>query len=398
MADPREKRDSVSKCRVLQIVASSRGGGAELVRCLAKELDQARYESTVIMPDDGGQLSAADFEAIGARCLPFDIAAGFSLSEWWRLRRFVRNSRFDIVHCHGARAALWTRLAAIGPRRPKIVFGVHGLSIVHYRGLKRGLLLGVERLLQTVTDVMLCDSDSERTDVIRYGIALPERTHTIHNGIDLDRLDRGPYQRAAARAALGLGSVQPTLVTVCRLNKPRDIGTLLRAMQLVVAQLPTARLLIVGDGPLRPAIEDQIQTLALGKNVQLLGIVRDVGLVLAAANVFVLSTQGWEGLPLAPLEAMVMRLPVVISDVGGNREAVQDGVTGLVVPPRQPQALADALLRVLQNHSMAQQMGQYGHDRVVRQFSAQRMAAETMSIYDQIWKRRICSPCACSGP
>ncbi|MBC8264034.1 MAG: glycosyltransferase [Anaerolineales bacterium] len=374
----------MSKCRVLQIVASSRGGGAELIRCLVNELDPTRYESTVVMPDDGGQLSAADFEAIGARCLPFDIAAGFSLSEWWRLRRFVRSGRFDVVHCHGARAALWVRLAAVGPRRPKIVFGVHGLSIVHYRGLKRVLLLGIERLLQVVTDITLCDSDSERADVIRYGIAPPEHTHTIHNGIDLNRLDRGSYERAAARAALGLDFAQPTLVTVCRLNKPRDFDTLLRAMQAVVAQFPTVRLLIVGDGPLRPAIEDQIQTLALGDNVWLLGIVRDVGQALAAADVFVLSTQGWEGLPLAPLEAMVMRLPVVISDVGGNREAVQDGVTGLVVPPRQPQALADALLRLLQDHPTAQQMGQHGYDRVVREFSAQRMARETMAIYARL--------------
>jgi glycosyltransferase involved in cell wall biosynthesis len=384
MADPRERREVVTKCRVLQIVASSRGGGAELIRCLVKELDPARYESTVVMPDDGGQLSAADFEAIGARCLHFDIAADFSLSEWWRLRRFVRSNRFDIVHCHGARAALWTRLAAIGPRPPKIVFGVHGLSIVHHRGLKRVLLTGIERLLQVVTDITLCDSDSERADVLRYGIASPQRTHTVYNGIDLDRLDRRSYERTAARASLGLDFAQPTLVTVCRLNKPRDFDTLLRAMQAVVAQLPTVRLLIVGDGPLRPAIEDQIQTLALGENVQLLGIVRNVGQALAAADVFVLSTQGWEGLPLAPLEAMAMRLAVVISDVGGNREAVQDGITGLVVPPRQPQALADALLQLLLDHPTAQQMGQHGYDRVVREFSAQRMARETMAIYARL--------------
>jgi glycosyltransferase involved in cell wall biosynthesis len=256
--------------------------------------------------------------------------------------------------------------------------------MVHYRGLKRVLLLGIEWLLQFVTDITLCDSDAERADVIRYGIAPPQRTHTIYNGIDLDRLDRNLYERATARAALGLDPVQPTLVTVCRLNKPRDFDTLLRAVRVVVARLPTGRLLIVGNGPLRPAIEDQIQTLHLEESVWLLGMVRDIGQILAAAEVFVLSTQGWEGLPLAPLEAMAMRLPVVISDVGGNRKAVQDGVTGLVVPPRQPQALADALLRLLRDRSMAQRMGQQGRDRMVREFSAQRMAAETMAIYAQL--------------
>lgn len=387
----------MSKCRVLQIVASSQGGGAEVMRCLVKGLDPARYESTVIMPDDGGQLSAADFEAIGARCLRFDIAAGFSLREWWRLRRFVRSNRFDIVHCHGARAALWARLAAIGPRRPRIAFGVHGLSIVHHRGLKRALLLGIERGLQAVTDVTLCDSDTERADVIRHGIAPPQRTHTIYNGIDLDRLDRKAHERIVARVALGLSPAQPTLVTVCRLNKPRDFETLLRAMQAVVARLPMARLLIVGDGPLRPAIEDQIQTLDLEENVWLLGIVRDVGQVLITADAFVLSTQGWEGLPLAPLEAMAMHLPVVISDVGGNRKAVQHGVTGLVVPPRQPQALADGLLWLLQDHSTAQRMGQHGYDRVVCEFSAQRMAAETMAIYEQSLHSRSAASCPVSS-
>jgi len=374
----------VSKCRVLQIVASSRGGGAEVMRCLVKELDPARYEATIIMPDDGGQLDAADFEAIGARCLRFDITAGFSLREWWRLRRFVRGGRFDIIHCHGARAALWARMAAIGPRRPRIVFAVHGLSIVHYTGLKRAVLLGIERALQAVTDITLCDSDSEAADVIRYGIAPAGRTKIVYNGIDLDRFDRTPYERAAARTALGLDTAQPALVTVCRLDKPRDFDTLLRAMQPVVVQLPTARLLIVGDGSLRPGIRDQVQRLDLEDNVQLLGIVRDVSQVLAAADVFVLSTRGWEGLPLAPLEAMAMRLPVVISDVGGNRRAVQDGVTGLVVPPCQVQALTDALLRLLRDRPTAHQMGRQGRDRVVRQFSAKRMAAETMAIYAQL--------------
>jgi glycosyltransferase involved in cell wall biosynthesis len=374
----------MSKCCVLQVVASSHGGGAEVMRCLVKELDSARYESTVIMPDDGGQLDAADFEKLGVRCLRFDIAAGFSLREWWRLRRFVRSSGFDVIHCHGTRAALWARLAALGIRRPKIVFAVHGLSIVHYHGLKRTVLLGLERVLQMVTDVTLCDSDAERDDVIRYGVAAPTRTQTVYNGIDLERLDHTPNERLVARAALGLDAEQPILVTVCRLRRPRDFETLLLAMQTVIAQLPAAKLLIVGDGPLRAAIEDRIQTLNLGENVCLLGFVRDIGQALATADAFVLSTQGWEGLPLAPLEAMAMRLPVVISDVGGNREAVQDGLTGWVVPPRQPRILADALLQLLRDCPAAQRMGHQGRDWVMRKFSAKRMATETMAIYAQL--------------
>jgi glycosyltransferase involved in cell wall biosynthesis len=261
---------------------------------------------------------------------------------------------------------------------------VHGLSIVHYHGLKRAVLLGIERVLQAVTDITLCDSDAERDDVIRYGVAAPTRTQTVYNGIDLQRLDSAPHERVVARAALGLLAAQPIMVTVCRLRRPRDFETLLLATQTVVAQLPAAKLLIVGDGPLRPAIEDRIRTLSLGQNVCMLGFVRDIGQVLAAADAFVLSTQGWEGLPLAPLEAMALRLPVVISDVGGNREEVQDGVTGWVVPPRQPRILADALLRLLRDRSAAHQMGQQGRERVIHKFSARRMAADIMAIYGRL--------------
>jgi len=374
----------VSTCRVLQIVASSHGGGAEVVRGLVQGLDATRFESALVMPDDGGQLGPTDFERVGARCLIFGIASGFSLRELWRLRRLVRGQDWDIMHCHGARAALWGRLAALGRGRPRIVFSVHGLSIVHYAGMRRTLLLGLERLLRGVTDATLCDSDAEREDVVRHRLARPERAFTVRSGIDIERLTVGGWERSAARAALGLETAQPVVVTVCRLNKPRDFDTLLRAMRTVVDGLGTASLLIVGRGPLSGSIDEQTRTLGLGANVRRLGFVSDLGRVLAAADLFVLATRGWEGLPLAPLEAMAARLPVVISDVGGNREAVLDGETGLVVPPCQPDVLAQALLQLLRDPAGARRMGEQGRGRVLSEFSAERMAAETMAVYERL--------------
>nr|MBP7688059.1 glycosyltransferase [Thermoflexales bacterium] len=197
--------------RVLQIVASSRGGGAEVLRCLVKGLDPREFESVVIMPDDGGHVGEKDLTEVGATLVRFQLDRGFNLKEWWRLRRFVRGGRFDIVHVHGARAALWGRLAAIGPGRPRLVFGVHGLSIVHYTGLKRWLLVSIERLLRRVTDATVCDSNVERDDVLRWQIAAPEQAHVIWNGIDLDRLRQPPRDRAAARSQLRLAEDVPTL-------------------------------------------------------------------------------------------------------------------------------------------------------------------------------------------
>ena len=367
--------------RVLQIVASSRGGGAEVLRCLVKGLAADEFESHVIMPDDGGQVSEEDLAEAGATLYRFQLDRGFNLKEFWRLRRFVRGGRFDIVHVHGARAALWGRLAALGPQRPRIVFGVHGLSIVHYAGLKRTLLVGVERLLRRITDATLCDSDVERRDVLNWKIAAPDKARVIWNGIDLDRLLIPPRDRAAVRRQLHLSDNAPTIVTVCRLNKPRDFDTLLAGMAQIVQQQPDAQLLIVGDGPLRPRVETLIEQHQLQPHVQLLGLVRDVGEILAASDLAVLITAGWEGLPLAALEAMAMGRPLIISDVGGNREAVLDSETGYVIPPRDVPAFVKAALNLMHDPILARTMGAAGARRVQQHFSAQIMAAQVSDVY-----------------
>lgn len=367
--------------RILQIVASSRGGAAELIRCLIKGLNPAEFESVVVMPDDGGHVGEADFAALGVRLERFALDTGFRLHEFMRLRRFVRGGSFDVIHVHGARGALWGRLAALGPGRPRIVFGVHGLSIVHYTGLKRSLLVGIERLLGRMTDATLCDSHAERADVLKWKLSVPDRVHVVWNGIDLERLIEPPGGKAAARAALGLSARDAVLVTVCRLNKPRDFETLLGAMAAIIGVRPGTRLLIVGDGPLRPQVEALVGQHRLGEHVRLLGLVRDVSEVLAAADIALLITRGWEGLPLAALEAMAIGLPLVISDVGGNKEAVLDGKTGYVIPQGDVPALANAVLDLLDHPDEAKQMGESGAARAREHFSLHSMAARTAEAY-----------------
>lgn len=370
--------------RVLQIVASSRGGGAEVLRCLVKGLNAREFESHVIMPDDGGHVGESDFAELGAALYRFQLDRGFNFREFWRLRRFVRGGHFDLVHVHGARAALWGRLAAIGPRRPRLVFGVHGLSIVHYTGLKRGLLVSIERLLRRVTDATVCDSNVERADVIKWGIAAPDKARVIWNGIDLDRLLTPRRERAATRARLQLSDNVPVLVTVCRLNKPRDFETLLAGMAQIVQQQPDAQLLIVGDGPLKPHVEALIDQHQLQDHVRLLGLVRDVGEILIAADIAVLITAGWEGLPLAALEAMALGRPLIISDVGGNREAVLDGETGCVIPPRDVGAFAAAALDLMRDPVKARRLGEAGAVRARQHFSLRRMADQAAEIYREL--------------
>jgi glycosyltransferase involved in cell wall biosynthesis len=165
------------------------------------------------------------------------------------------------------------------------------------------------------------------------------------------------------------------------LNKPRDFETLLAGMAQIVRACPTMQLLIVGDGPLRPQVEALIAQYQLQDHVRLLGLVRDVGEVLVAADVALLITAGWEGLPLSALEAMALGRPLIISDVGGNREAVLDGETGYVIPPRDVAAFVSAALELINHPTKRQTLGEAGARRVQQHFSLQIMATKVTDVY-----------------
>jgi glycosyltransferase involved in cell wall biosynthesis len=412
----------VTRISVLELVASSRGGGAVHVRDLALGLDPTRLAVQLGMAEDGGNVGREDFVNIPFH--PLDIATGFSLSAIWQLCRLLPT--VDIVHLHGARAALFGRLAALtlGHRRPRVIYSIHGFAAPHYPTPRRQVLLAVEHGLAPVTDLWICVSHAEKEALLEAGLADARRVHVIWNGIDLQRFlprtergteyqprtergteyqprtergteyqprtERGTeYQDTAlqpqeARLALGVPADSFVVTSICRLFRPRDFPTLLGAFQQVRERLPHAHLLIVGDGPLRPQVEATMAALHLEDTVHLLGMRRDVPRLLRATDVLVLASKGWEGLPLTVLEAMASSLPVVASDVGGTREAIVDGETGVLFPPGDAAALAQGILSLAGDPLLAQQMGQRGLARVREHFTFQRMARETAALYEQL--------------
>jgi glycosyltransferase involved in cell wall biosynthesis len=368
---------------VLHLVASSRGGGAVHVRDLALGLDPDRFRVQVAMPEDGGTVRREEFEAAGIPFHPVEIAEGLSLREVRRLRRLSIGKA--ILHVHGARAALFGRLAASRmDRRPAIVYTIHGFATPYYPQPRRGLLLAIERLLAPRTDRFVAVCEAERAALLAAGIGSPERIETVRNGIDVARFRDPGLDRTAARAHLGVPADAFLVTTICRLFKPRDFDTLLRAFQRVAAFSAAAHLLVVGDGPLRPQIEHTIASLSLDDRVTLTGWHRHPPAIYAASDVYVLTTWGWEGLPLTVLEAMAAGLPVIATAAGGVPEAVVDGETGFLVPRRDVDSLAHALRSAAQNPGRARTMGAAGRARAERLFTTTRMVAETARIYEHL--------------
>jgi glycosyltransferase involved in cell wall biosynthesis len=203
---------------------------------------------------------------------------------------------------------------------------------------------------------------------------------TVRNGIRA----RGPGPgRQAARAALGLRDGQPVVLTIGRLTVMKDHRSLLDAVPGLLRRFPDLAVVVLGDGHLHGRLQQQAAELGVTAAVHLAGHRSDARMLLDAADVFVLPSRH-EGMPLVLMEAMDAGLPVVATRVIGSEEVVVDGQTGLLVPPRDPGALGQALARLLADPQLQEQYGQAGRRRFQSCFTAARMAAETVQVYDRV--------------
>lgn len=267
-------------------------------------------------------------------------------------------------------------LAARFAGRPRVVMGL-GLRVVPRDDLKR-------RLSFRWADRILVNAPEIREALLERPWIAARRIAVVVNGLDLERWQ--PRWQAAAQARglelrreLGLGPDQPVIATIGNLSPQKDHANLVAAAAQLAGSVPGLAVLIVGEGPLRGALEADLARRGLQGAVRLLGFRADVGPVLAAANVFALSSDN-EGMAWVLMEAAASGLPIVTTDVSGARYCVEDGVTGLVVPPRDPQALAAALGDLLGDTPRRRALGRQARRLAEERFDARRMLEETAGV------------------
>jgi glycosyltransferase involved in cell wall biosynthesis len=286
-----------------------------------------------------------------------------------RLARLFRRWHIDVVHTHDDKPLLYGALAGRLARVPRHIHTKHGQSVSLTRRQ-----IALVNLAARLTDRFVCVSEDSARLTVRQGVAA-RRVSTIWNGIDLGR-----FGYTGVRA-------DGPVVTVARLSPEKDVATLVRAAALAVRQDPSFRLEIAGDGPCLPALKQLAAELALGEHVLFLGEVRDVPALLARARLFVLPSIS-EGVSLTLLEAMARGLAVVATRVGGNPEVVVEGETGLLVPARDPAALAAAMLQLQRDPTRARHLGLAGRQRVEQHFDVRRMVGKYESLYCEHDPRR----------
>jgi glycosyltransferase involved in cell wall biosynthesis len=228
-------------------------------------------------------------------------------------------------------------------------------------------------------DVFICASEAIRTLLVADRVDAA-RTVTVHEGIDIAHVDAAP--RADVHAEFWLPHGAPVVGNIAALAPHKGQRDLVEAAALVLRQVPDAHVLVAGEGELRPALEQQIRHLHLQKHVQLLGFRPDVLSLLKSFDVFVLSSIT-EGLGTSLIDAMAVRRAIVATHVGGIPEVIEDGVTGLLVPPRSPRDLSDAIVRLLRDDRLRATMGEAGRARAEARFTVARMVAETLAVYRQ---------------
>jgi len=365
--------------RVMHLCNAMDLGGAEMVVLEHVRHAGAGVESFVCGTRSGGR--ALDEAArLGARTLVLGDPRG-RLASLDRLVNVLRVERVDVVNGHNQAGGFYAALAGRRAGVPAILRTEH--SIRHPGRHARIYDTVLEPVLTAMTHRVVCVCDAVRAGQRARTPWAAGRLVTIPNGIS----DEPAGAREATRAALGLGAGEVAVLTVASLTPAKAQHVLIAAFAEVVRTVGGARLLLAGDGPRRAELEAQAHGLGLGERVRFLGVRRDVPDLLAAADLFVLSSVR-EGLSLSLLEAMRAGRSAVATDVGGNREAVADGVTGRVVPVGDPAVLARALAALAADATTRTAYGAAARRRWEERFTAAHMVRETEELYRAVLAER----------
>jgi glycosyltransferase involved in cell wall biosynthesis len=295
-----------------------------------------------------------------------------------RVARYVREHQIDIIHTHLVAADIVGRMVGRITGCP-VISTLH--NIPHQYNLERGArrMLGRATARYLTTRLVAVAKCVEQGFIKEWGIP-QERISTIYNAVPMERLLPIPVGTTPDSADQG-----PVITNVAGLIPSKAHANLLQAFSLVLKQRPDARLNLVGQGRLEQELKDLAAELGIAERVNFAGVSHDIPGVLSKTDIFVLAST-FEGLPLAAVEAMAAARPVVLSDVGGNPELAQDGVHGRIVPPDDPQALAEALLDLLNDEARRLEMGRAGRARVHHDFSMPTFTAQHEALYASVWK------------
>jgi glycosyltransferase involved in cell wall biosynthesis len=358
--------------RILLLTQPTDGGVFQHVAKLAAGLAEAGHELVIAGPfEEPDGVPAARLERVA---MVRAVSAAADARAVLAVARLVRRLRPALVHAHSSKAGAVARLARPAFPRTPLVYTPHGYAFAGWfeREAERRRYRLMERALAPLATRVLCVCEAERRLAAQVGPAA--RTDVVHNGIEPPA--PAPVHPAVAEAA------GPVIGAVTLLRPGKGIETLIDAIPAVRAEHPAAVVAIAGRGPDRAALEARARARGVEEAVRFLGETAGPMPLLGGADLFV-SASWAESFPYNVLEAMAARLPIVATDVGGTAEAIEDGVSGHLVPPRDAGALAEAISALLADRERGARLGEAAGARVTERFDVNQMVAGTLGVYQR---------------
>ena len=368
--------------RVMQFLNSTvRSGAEEVALELARGLDPKRFRSFLVCPPELMEAFGDDSHARHIETYALSLQAPWQAAVALRFVGYLRSQKIDVVNAHMIRAALvavpLARMAGV----PVVIQTCHGRE-----AWRKGWLKGqywIDRIIARWADATVAVSEATGTYLVVEKRLSPHKVRVIRNGRSLAGFSPSASRQESLRNELRIGPKDQVVGVFGRLEEQKGHRFLISGMPNVLAQLPATKVILVGEGALRHELESYVSSLNVSEAVRFTGYRPDWKELMALSDVIVLPSL-YEGMPLVPIEAAAMARPVVATSVDGTCEVVIDGVTGLLIPPAEPEPLARAIIDLLTNPAKCRRLGQSAQTRAHEQFSLHRQIEETASLYEQL--------------
>ena len=365
------------KKNVLHVVYSLGVGGAEkMILNYVSHLNFEKYNNFVCAIKKEGPI-ALKLRLKGTKVFCLHKNSRYQLTALIKLLWIIKKYKIDILHAHNPSGSIWGVPAAILGGVRLIVRTEHTIYIPNRVSI---LYPFIDNLLNIFTDFIICCSNEVLKTHLEKKKVFQKKYVVIHNGIDGEAY-KATYGRYKIKKELGIPIKNFVIGSVGNLTEPKGYEYLIQAFKIISTRIGNVVLLLVGEGELRSYLEHISDKLNLSDHIMFLGLRNDVPNILNVFDVYV-SSSTREGLSIALLEAMAARRPIVVTDIGGNREAITDGYTGLVVPTRKSDILAEKILLLLKNSSLRNQLALNASIYFQNNFNIQKTVRMTEKIYD----------------
>lgn len=363
------------------------GGGERVFAQIINKLCRDKYKVTVACMPEG--IFMERIKGSGASVKPIDMSSKFNFKVILQLVNLIKEQRIDIVHSQGARADFFARLSAKLARVPVVIstvpMPVDGFDV---NPIKKFIYIVLNKFSERFVDKFIVVSEALKDVMIERHKVDPQKVAMIYNGIEIneyriDEAEKVIHGKLGLMEEIGLKSDVPVIGVIGRLVWQKGFEYFIEAIPGVLNKFKDAKFLVVGEGLLEEELKAVSKKLKIDDKISFTGFRRDIKEILATIDIFVIPSL-LEGLPMILLEAMGMGKPIVATDIDGIKEVLENGKTGLLVPPRDTVALTDAIVNLLIYRDQAHQMGINARRVVEEKFGVDIMVEKVEDVYEDL--------------